>query len=148
MLNVPTDAERFPLGSLSCSGLLVFGIVFGCWGSGTKKNTQIFFLDYPRRFHKWMLDYPVICRGTNQAANGCSTNLEGKFPYFHSRRDVRVGVIFYGSRRNWRFFGYLVNVGLLSCFNGFFPFFCFGTSNFSKGAVFCCFCRITLTKTQ
>ena len=30
-LNIPTDAERFSLGQLLCSGLLVFGIVFGGW---------------------------------------------------------------------------------------------------------------------
>lgn len=121
-LNIPTDAERFSMGQLLCFGLLVFGIVFGGWWSRTK-STQIFFLDYPWRFHKWMLDYPVICQGKNQAANGCSTNLEGNSHNFHPRRDVWVGVIFHGSRWHWRTL-WLRKCWTFELFQSFFfPFF-------------------------
>ena len=45
-LDIPTDAERFPLGSLSCAGLSVFLFLIDFFGMDgkTKNKKNIFFL--------------------------------------------------------------------------------------------------------
>ena len=73
-----------------------------------------------------MLDYPVICQGKNQAANGCSTNLEGNSEtLIIFTPAVMFGLVSYFTVPVdiGGLFGF-VNVGPLSCFNRFFfPFF-------------------------
>ena len=78
-----------------------------------------------------MLDYPLICQGKNQAANGCSTNLEGNSEtLIIFTPAVMFGLVSYFTVPVdiGGLFG-LVNVGPLSCFNRFFfsVFFGFGT---------------------